>query len=57
MSLTCGFAEDTPEPYNKLAGQVMVICVRGGIDPIPPHCSISYGADVDLQQSDGLYVL
>ena len=25
-----------------------------GIDPVSPHCSISYGADVDLQQSDGL---
>jgi hypothetical protein len=27
--------------------------VRGGIDPIPPHCSISYGADIDLQHPGG----
>jgi hypothetical protein len=26
---------------------------RGGTDPVSPHCSICYGADVDLQQPDG----
>lgn len=26
--------------------------VRGPIDPTPPHCSISYGADIDLQHPD-----
>ncbi len=25
--------------------------VGGGIDPVSSHCSISYGADVDLQQN------
>jgi hypothetical protein len=31
--------------------------VRGGTDPVSPHCSICYGADVDFQQPDGLYAL
>jgi hypothetical protein len=31
--------------------------VREGIDPIPPHCSISYGSEIDLGQTDGLYGL
>ena len=26
--------------------------VPGGTDPIPPRCSMSYGADIDLQQTD-----
>ena len=30
---------------------------RGGIDPVSPHCSMCYSADVDLQQTDGPYVL
>jgi hypothetical protein len=30
---------------------------RGGTDPISPHCSISYGADVDLQQTHEPYAL
>jgi hypothetical protein len=32
-------------------------CVRGGIDPVSPYCSISYGADIDLQQTDRPYAL
>ena len=31
--------------------------VRGGIDPVSPHCPISYGADIDLQQTDGPHAL
>ena len=27
--------------------------VRGGIDPVSPHCSMCYSAEVDLQQTDG----
>jgi hypothetical protein len=27
--------------------------VRGGTDPVSPHCSISYNADIDLPQTDG----
>jgi hypothetical protein len=30
MLLTCGFTVDAPEPYSELAGQAMIICVRGG---------------------------
>jgi hypothetical protein len=29
----------------------------GGIDPIPPHCSMCYSAGVDLQQTDRPYAL
>ena len=29
--------------------------VGGGIDPVSPHCSMCYSADVDLQQRDGPY--
>ena len=39
------------------AGQRKMMCVRGGTDPVSPHCSISYGADIDLQQTDGPYAL
>ena len=31
--------------------------VRGGTEPIPPHCSMCYSADVDLRQTDGPYAL
>jgi hypothetical protein len=31
--------------------------VRGGIDPVSPHCSMCYSAEVDLQQTDGPYAL
>ena len=31
--------------------------VRGGIDPVSPRCSISYGADIVLRRTDGPYVL
>jgi hypothetical protein len=57
MSLTCGFTGDSTEPYHKLPGQTMIICVRGGIDPVSPHCSMCYSAEVDLQQTDGPYAL
>jgi hypothetical protein len=30
---------------------------EGGTDPVSPHCSISYGSDIDLQQTDGRYAL
>jgi hypothetical protein len=31
-----------------------IICVsEGGIDPIPPHCSMSCSADLDIRQADG----
>jgi hypothetical protein len=29
--------------------------IEGGPTPYPPHCSMCYSADVDLQQTDGLY--
>lgn len=31
--------------------------VSEGTHPIPPHCSISYGADIDLQQTGGPFGL
>lgn len=31
--------------------------VRGGTDPVSPHCSMCYSAEVDLQQTDGPYAL
>ena len=48
------------------AGRIGVTCaapdqtgvhVGGGIDPVSPHCSMCYSAEVDLQQTDGPYVL
>jgi hypothetical protein len=30
---------------------------RGGTDPVSPHCSMCYSAEVDLQQTDGSYAL
>jgi hypothetical protein len=30
---------------------------EGGIDPVSPHCSMCYSAEVDLQQADGPYAL
>jgi len=39
------------------AGHVRKCGVRGGTDPVSPRCSISYGADIDLQQADGTYAL
>jgi hypothetical protein len=36
---------------------VVGVDVGGGIDPVSPHCSISYGADIDLQQTDGPYAI
>ena len=35
----------------------MGVHVGGGIDPVSPHCSMSYSAEVDLQQTDGPYAL
>jgi hypothetical protein len=35
----------------------MGVGCRRGIDPIPPHCSMSYSAEVDLQQTDRPYAL
>jgi len=31
--------------------------VRGGTDPVSPHCSMCYSAEVDLRQTDGPYAL
>jgi len=40
------------------AGQYrQMVGVRGGTDPVSPHCSMCYSAEVDLQQMDGPYVL
>ena len=35
----------------------MGVHVGGGIDPVSPHCSMCYSAEVDLQQTDGPYAL
>ncbi len=35
----------------------MGVDVGGGTDPVSPHCSMCYSAEVDLQQTDGPYVL
>jgi hypothetical protein len=35
----------------------MGVDVGGATDPVSPHCSISYGADIDLRQTDGTYAL
>ena len=48
----------SPEKYVEHAEQ----CgdtgrVRGGTDPVSPHCSMCYSAEVDLQQTDGPYAL
>jgi hypothetical protein len=34
MSLTCGFTGGAPEPHSVLAGQSMITCVRGGLEPL-----------------------
>ena len=33
-------------------GEISPVLVSEGIDPVSLHCSISYGADIDLQQTD-----
>lgn len=34
----------------------MGVHVGGGIDPVSPHPSISYGSDIDFWNTDGPYV-
>jgi hypothetical protein len=47
-----------PENYVEHAQQCGDTSrVRGGIDPVSPHCSMCYSAEVDLQQTDGPYAL
>jgi hypothetical protein len=35
----------------------MGVDIGGGIDPVSPHCSMCYSAEVDLQQTGGPYAL
>jgi hypothetical protein len=38
MPLTWGNAYREYSPHGISTGQSMIICVRGGIDPVSPHC-------------------
>ena len=48
MLMTCGSTRLEQAHKASFAGQRAVICVRGGIDPIPPYCSISYDAEISI---------
>jgi hypothetical protein len=44
-------------PGGERTDGAVGVDVGGGTDPVSPHCSMSYSAEVDLQQTDGPYVL
>jgi len=47
-AVTCGVADPADAEKRISAGQSYAICVRGGIDPITPYCSISHSAEINL---------
>jgi len=34
MALTCGVVDRCPAAYSKSPGQIMIICIRGGLEPL-----------------------
>jgi hypothetical protein len=57
MPVTCTFIRYWYLFRRVSAGQPDHLGVRGGIDPIPPRCPMSYSAEIDLQQTDRPYGL
>jgi hypothetical protein len=41
-----------PPGADTAAADQMGVDVGGGTDPVSPHCSMCYSAEVDLQQTD-----
>jgi len=48
MAVTCGFVGQHLAAHNKAAGQSMINCVRGRIDPIPPPKPLPVHAEVPV---------